>query len=52
MTPKPAAKPNLAVKPSLTLMQQFEKWSLPVVFVAIGGVIAWAIWHAYYYPSR
>jgi hypothetical protein len=27
-----------------TLQQVFDKWFLPVVFVAIGSVIAWAVW--------
>jgi len=31
-------------KAPLTLQKVFDKWFLPVVFVAIGSVIAWAIW--------
>jgi hypothetical protein len=31
-------------KTPLTLQKVFDKWFLPVVFVAIGSVIAWAIW--------
>jgi hypothetical protein len=23
----------------------FDKWTLPVLFVLIGGVIGWAVWH-------
>jgi len=23
----------------------FDKWTLPVLFVLIGGVIAWAVWN-------
>jgi hypothetical protein len=31
-------------KTPLTLQKVFDKWFLPVVFVAIGSVIAWAVW--------
>jgi len=27
-----------------TLQQFFDKWFLPVVFVAIGSLIVWALW--------
>ncbi len=31
-------------KAPLTLQKVFDTWFLPVVFVAIGCVIAWAVW--------
>jgi hypothetical protein len=31
-------------KTPLTLQKVFDKWFLPAVFVAIGSVIAWALW--------
>jgi hypothetical protein len=27
-----------------TLQQVFDKWFLPIVFVAIGSLMAWALW--------
>jgi hypothetical protein len=31
-------------KTPFTFQQLFDKWLLPVLFVAIGSVIVWAIW--------
>ncbi len=39
---KPVKKAQPVVKPVLSLKQQVEKWWLPLVFVAISCVIAWA----------
>ena len=33
-----------AKKPPWTFQLFFDKWFLPVLFVAIGGVIVWALW--------
>jgi hypothetical protein len=41
---KPVAKAPATKKPPFTFQQFFDKWFLPVVFVAIGSLIAWAIW--------
>lgn len=41
---KGAAQPVPAKKPPLTLQRLVDTWLLPVLFVAIGGVIVWAIW--------
>jgi hypothetical protein len=49
---KPNAKLVPAEKPTRTLWQHVELWFLPIVFVAIGGVIVWTIWHAIAHPSR
>jgi hypothetical protein len=29
-----------------TFQRFFDKWFLPLVFVGIGGVFVWAIWHS------
>jgi hypothetical protein len=39
-----AVQPVAAKKPPMTLQRFFDKWFLPVVFVAIGSLIVWAIW--------
>jgi hypothetical protein len=41
---KTSVKAPPAKAPPLTFQQLFDKWLLPVVFVAIGSVIVWAIW--------
>jgi hypothetical protein len=33
-----------AKKLSWTLQRVFDKWFLPSLFAAIGGVIVWALW--------
>ena len=40
---KTAAKAPPAKTP-FTFQRLFDKWLLPVLFVAIGSVIVWAIW--------
>ena len=37
-----------AKKQPRTLQGTFDKWFLPIVFVAIGGVIAWALWRSWH----
>lgn len=44
---KKTVKKPPAPKKALTLQQQFDKWSLPVVFVALGSVIVWSFVNAY-----
>ena len=39
-------------KAPLTLQKVFDTWFLPVVFVAIGCVIAWAVWRHESNPPR
>jgi len=29
----------------------FDKWFLPFLFVVIGGIIVWTIWHGLMSPS-
>ncbi|MGC8642715.1 MAG: hypothetical protein ACP5XB_22890 [Isosphaeraceae bacterium] len=41
---KTAAKAPPVKKPPVTFQQLFDKWMLPVLFVAIGSLIVWAIW--------
>jgi flagellar biosynthesis/type III secretory pathway M-ring protein FliF/YscJ len=41
---KPAVKTAPAKKVPWTFQQFFDKWLLPVLFVGIGSLIAWAIW--------
>ena len=33
-----------AQKKPFTLQGLFDKWFLPILFVGIGSVIAWALW--------
>jgi hypothetical protein len=40
--PKKSAPPEK--KPPFTIQRFFDKWFLPVVFVAIGSLIGWALW--------
>jgi hypothetical protein len=44
MNAKPPLKNTPAQNPPKTLQQQFSKWSLPFLLVAIGSVIGWALW--------
>ncbi len=37
-------KSALAGQPHWVARNAFDKWFLPFVFVAIGCVIAWAVW--------
>ena len=41
---KTAVKPAPAKKLPFSFQRLFDKWLLPVVFVAILGLFAWAIW--------
>jgi hypothetical protein len=41
---KTVAKAPPANKPPVTFQRLFDKWLLPVLFVAIGSLIVWAIW--------
>jgi hypothetical protein len=43
MNAKPPLKNTPAQNPPKTLQQQFSKWSLPFLFLAIGSVIGWAL---------
>ncbi len=41
----PPSKAIAPAKPVPWTFQRFlDKWFLPVIFVAIGGVIGWALW--------
>jgi hypothetical protein len=33
-----------AQKAPFSIQRMFDKWFLPIVFVAIGSLIVWAIW--------
>jgi hypothetical protein len=44
MKTNPAKKVAPAKKQPWTLQRVFDKWFLPMLFVAIGGVIVWAVW--------
>ncbi len=41
---KPAPAKVPAPKAPVTLQALYDKWFLPAVFVAIGSVMAWAVW--------
>jgi hypothetical protein len=41
---KTVAKAQPEKTAPLTFQQLFDKWLLPVLFVAIGSGIVWAIW--------
>ncbi len=45
-SPKKKVSPkSLPVKsPPKTLQQRFDTWFLPILFVAIGSSIVWALW--------
>jgi hypothetical protein len=41
---KPPQKSAPAKKPPKTFQQLFDKWFLPFLLVAIGGVFVWTLW--------
>jgi hypothetical protein len=44
---KPVAKAPPVKKPPATFQQFIDKWFLPVLFVAVGGVIFWGIFRSW-----